>query len=754
MASKLDITLQGPSVNIVRQCGPALSDILQSKFGCTAIFAHVASESVPTFVQQQKTFVPEKKFGGVLRGGIKLSVWKDDLANVRVDAVVNAANIRLQHYGGLAQVLSRVGGQQIQKESDDYIRRMGELKTGDAIVCGAGLLPCKKIIHAVGPCLPLYPTQSEVNQANQLLKRTITSILDKVKENNLKNVAIPAISSGLFNFPLPVCANTIVSTVKEYYDKNSYGHLPEEILLVNNDDPSVNEMERACCEIFSPKLYSKVAGAGAGAGAGAAKNSTSTVQIGAVQLTLKWGKIEEQETDVIVNTASADRDLGYGVISKALLKKAGHGLQQELCRNKKNGSVIVTKGYSLQCKEVFHTFCSATRAVLFKSVLDCLYIAVSNNHRSISFPAIGTGGLGFSKTEVAQIMSAAVEDFAKKSPQALEVHFVIFPLDKDTYKAFEEAMRSLPQKASKPGFTQELEHRDNLPDGKPAAPQISLHGSSESIFEAEQWLRGLFKSSDTVTIRNNFIQHFGEQEHLKLAHLSSQKTIDIEESFDKGHADITVYGDSCEDIVVAALQVEAMLCNIQREFVREEERAMLPFSTEKVTFERTPVDNFNDTFSKKSSVLKKEGLHMLKLEKVANPTLKMMFEEKKKQLQCFTPQTMFQCIPAQFCEMVSHVGFHAEYAPPADPAYGEGIYFAGTARKAMEVWKNHNEKYVYLVEAEVLTGNSTPGRPGLILPVMGTNSQMISSVSGGPDISVIFSGYQALPKYILTCVVG
>lgn len=71
----------------------------------------------------------------------------------------------------------------------------------------------------------------------------------------------------------------------------------------------------------------------------------------------------------------------------------------------------------------------------------------------------------------------------------------------------------------------------------------------------------------------------------------------------------------------------------------------------------------------------------------------------------------------------------------------------------MKVWKERNDEYLYFVEAEVLTGNSTRGKPGLILPPsVGTDPlTRYDSVSGGSDISVIFSGYQALPKYIITC---
>lgn len=89
-----------------------------------------------------------------------------------------------------------------------------------------------------------------------------------------------------------------------------------------------------------------------------------------------------------------------------------------------------------------------------------------------------------------------------------------------------------------------------------------------------------------------------------------------------------------------------------------------------------------------------------------------------------------------------------------DAAYGEGIYFAGGLKVAMEVWKEKNEEYLYFVEADVLTGTSIPGHRDLYLPpykVGGTDPTLYDSVSGVPDVSVIFSGYQALPKYIITC---
>ncbi|XP_053185152.1 protein mono-ADP-ribosyltransferase PARP9 [Scomber japonicus] len=764
MTSKLDFPLHGPSLNIVKQCGPGLSDIIQSKFGCVAIFDGVDFESRQTTALQRRPIIAQqKRLEVTLPKGVQLSVWKADLTSFKADAVVNAANTLLNHGGGLAEALSSAGGPQIQRDSDDYISRKGVLSTGDAIVLTAGSLPCKNIIHAVGPHISKFANSYEVDRAESLLQRTIRHILDRVKEHRLQSVAIPAISSGLFNFPLPRCADTIVKTVKHYYE-NSYSqdHRPQDIFLVNNDDPSVQEMERACSQIigqinnksYSQAVVSQTRGA-------AAARSTPTVQIGNVRLTLKKGKIEEQQTDVIVNTISSDRNLSYGTISKALLEKAGHGMQKEIYSVKQTGGyVFVTSPHNLHCKAVYHTCCSLNSAqtpqqILFSSVSECLWVAAAHHCKSIAFPAIGTGGLGYSKKEVAMIMSNAVTDFAHKSTHRMDVHFVIFPSDNDTYKEFEEQIRFLQSQFKVPdtSVSHASGHEGDFRDKRAPAPHITLNASSdEAICEADCWLRNLlYKPCDFLKISNNFIQYFGEEEHLQLARLK-KGGVSIKESFENGHFSIMVKGVSSEDVVVAGLQVEAILCKVQKDFVAEEESTLRLMSTGNVSYKRKPVDPNRAKFS---SSFKKQGPQVVKIEEVENLKLATLFGLKKTQLGCSSTRTMYQRIPAHFCEMVSHIGFHTEYAPPDDPAYGEGIYFADSLKTAMKVWKNGGEKeeYLYFVEAEVLTGKDTSGKRGLILPPPKEKDPLIryDSVYGGNDISVIFSGYQALPRYIITC---
>uniref|UniRef100_G3NCP2 Macro domain-containing protein n=1 Tax=Gasterosteus aculeatus TaxID=69293 RepID=G3NCP2_GASAC len=771
-----------------------------------------------------------------LPGGVQVSVWKADLAKFQADAVVNAANEQLQHYGGLALALSMAGGLTIQSESSDYISKHGAVTTGEAIVLNAGALPCKKIIHAVGPFMSSNAPDSELVKARHRLEQVVRSILERVKENRLQSVAIPAISSGLFNYPLADCANTIVTSVLRYYEHTrSPAHLPKEIFFVNIDQRTVDAMERACRRILgnSPS------------GGKASATSAPVVQLGDVLVMLKRGHIQEQQfhkclpttvdclylyerahsgihvkrttltacghclfifsnihekesyvfscsiyvssqTDVIVNSTSRNRDLNVGLISSALLMKAGSRLQDELWSAPYSEFVIPTKGYKLQCKQVFHVICPgkenySAKQILYKLVLQCLRMAAAQKYKSISFPAIGTGNLGFDRRDSACIMHSAVAEFSQSFKGKMEVYFVIFPSDDDIFKAFEELMPPPKQKASYPGSTRGNNSNSSSSQVTSTSAQSPRY---EARSEARRWLSGLLcTSSGPVVIRNNFIQHFGESKHQQLSRLTG---VTVNEFIEKGRAHLNVSGQSVEDVAVAVLEVEAMLCDVQREFVMEEKSFMHDVTTERLFSNRKLVDKASPEFKKRSASYRDHNLLLVKvefasmqhcsrrivfwinchlseclyfhilMERVENPTLETLFDLKRAQLHCTTPpQQMFQRIPAHFCEMVSQVGFHAEFAPPKEPAYGAGIYFARTAKKALEVWKwpkEENEEYVYFVEAEVLTGNSTRGEEGLILPpAVGADPNVRFDSVSGPDVAVIFSGYQARPKYIITC---
>uniref|UniRef100_A0A3P9HLM0 Macro domain-containing protein n=1 Tax=Oryzias latipes TaxID=8090 RepID=A0A3P9HLM0_ORYLA len=700
MEEKVEIPLE--EFPFIQRYREDLSEVINSKFGCVVTFDGVDGAFSGTKYSKAPV-KPEKRFEHTLSSGVVVSVWKADLSCFgHAEAVVNAANSHLSHGGGLAQALSDAGGPRIQQDSLDYIKKYGPLNRGDAVALNAGLLPYKKIIHAVGPDLSFNPSRSEVKAAEPLLRKAIENILKRVAEERLSSVAIPAVSSGLFYYPLPECAQTIVSTVKSYFEGPPYGkHRPKEVFFVNNDEPTVREMERACWQILGsgPPSYSNVVQNTRGA----SRDQDLTVQIG--------------QTEVIVNSASKHLDLTQGAVSNALLQKAGFKMQDEINNAKKNDHIISTKGYNLMCKEVYHTFCvhkqdRNSQKILSHSVSDCLWKAASAQHKSISFPAIGTGNLGFSETEAARIMLDAVKSFSQNCPSPMAVYFVFHHSDQRVF----QIAGSIPASRK---------------------PQITLEGpSKESTREAEKWLKDLLNASSQIIIYNNFIQHFGKKESQLLYRWNSDGVF-VKLFLSQGHACITIESRSKEKLVGAVVKVEAMLCRVRRDFVSEEEKELQLLSDTKGPFRREPVHKdilFCD----------------LKVERVQNPALEVMFDLKKKQMSCSTTQRMFQCISAQFCDTICKIGFHAECAPPEDPLYGEGIYFTDSIKEALKVWRKRDEEFMYFVEAEVLTGKSTKGERGLILPppVGKDPDKLFDSVSGGYGTSVIFSGYQALPRLL------
>ena len=132
-----------------------------------------------------------------------------DITERNVDAIVNAANSHLQHGGGVAGAIVRKGGQSIQDESD----QIGFVPVGDAGITGAGALPAKYVIHAVGPRM------GEGDEENKL-KSAVWNSLRVAAEKRLKSIAMPAISSGIFGFPKDKCAKILVNESKNYLQNN------------------------------------------------------------------------------------------------------------------------------------------------------------------------------------------------------------------------------------------------------------------------------------------------------------------------------------------------------------------------------------------------------------------------------------------------------------------------------------------------------------------------------------------------------
>lgn len=165
--------------------------------------------------------------------GVTLRVVEGDLTRERVDAVVNAANGWLAHGGGVAGAILRRAGLDLQLESDAWVDRHGEIPDGGVAHTTAGMLPCKRVIHAVGPVWKGGNRGEE-----EALRRAVTNALSLAAELGHGDLAMPAISSGIFGFPKELCATVMLDAALAWCAKNPGSSL-REVRFTNIDAPTV-----------------------------------------------------------------------------------------------------------------------------------------------------------------------------------------------------------------------------------------------------------------------------------------------------------------------------------------------------------------------------------------------------------------------------------------------------------------------------------------------------------------------------------
>jgi O-acetyl-ADP-ribose deacetylase len=138
---------------------------------------------------------------------VRIEAAQADISTARVDAIVNAANEALQLGSGVAGAIRRRGGSEIQSECD----RIGHCAVGNAVVTGGGDLPAKWVIHAVGPVW-----RGGMHGEDDLLESAVRAALQRAEEIGARSVALPAISAGVFGFPLYRAARISVATAREF----------------------------------------------------------------------------------------------------------------------------------------------------------------------------------------------------------------------------------------------------------------------------------------------------------------------------------------------------------------------------------------------------------------------------------------------------------------------------------------------------------------------------------------------------------
>jgi O-acetyl-ADP-ribose deacetylase len=157
-----------------------------------------------------------------------IELQKGDITKMKVDAIVNAANTSLLGGGGVDGAIHKAGGKAILEECQQIRARQGGCKTGEAVITTAGKLPAKYVIHAVGPVWHGGKIEEE-----RLLASAYSKSLSIALENNVRTIAFPNISTGVYGFPKDKAAHIAINEVKNFLTSTDQ---IEKVIFVCYDD--------------------------------------------------------------------------------------------------------------------------------------------------------------------------------------------------------------------------------------------------------------------------------------------------------------------------------------------------------------------------------------------------------------------------------------------------------------------------------------------------------------------------------------
>lgn len=146
-----------------------------------------------------------------------IEVLRGDITALEVDAIVNAANSGLLGGGGVDGAIHAAGGPEILMACQEIREQSGPCPTGEAVITTAGRLPAKYVIHAVGPVW-----KDGLQNESELLRNAYTNSLLLAKDQNLRSLAFPNISTGVYGFPKPRAAEIAIEAIRSFQDHSPF----------------------------------------------------------------------------------------------------------------------------------------------------------------------------------------------------------------------------------------------------------------------------------------------------------------------------------------------------------------------------------------------------------------------------------------------------------------------------------------------------------------------------------------------------
>uniref|UniRef100_A0A6F9DNT9 Poly [ADP-ribose] polymerase 14 n=1 Tax=Phallusia mammillata TaxID=59560 RepID=A0A6F9DNT9_9ASCI len=362
-------------------------------------------------------------------------VTQVDITQMSCDAIVNTSNSQLQlRYAGVSGSILQKDGGSIQQEMNEIIRQKRFIPPGESVTTGPGVLPCKKIIHTVGP--NLYGLAHMPKDSERCLMRCVMSVLREAEANGVSSIAIPAISCGAFGGNPDKCTSLIVEGIVEFF-ATAYKSCIRTIDLVELcDEYTLFLFKQALETVSTPQEddsfhFLQDSSDQERSNKSPSSNNPNSIKIGPITVSVKLGDITNEHCDAIVNPMAQGYRFDLGVVSRAVLSRGGKQIERQ-CHShfqKKHASpdFRVTGAGSLPSGHIFHLLMPLQQDKLVVVLTEMLLEADKRQKQTIAIPAVGTGGLALSTEDCTKIIKQAIHNVTTQGVTYLrEIRIVIF----------------------------------------------------------------------------------------------------------------------------------------------------------------------------------------------------------------------------------------------------------------------------------------------------------------------------------------
>ncbi|XP_066291085.1 protein mono-ADP-ribosyltransferase PARP14-like [Branchiostoma lanceolatum] len=359
----------------------------------------LATEEKPSKIILQP---PTPSAGHQSVGPITIDIQPGHLESESTDVIVNPVTSGTA-FTVVGDALEKAGGQSIR---DDFQTNWGSRVNG-VLLTDAGTLRCKKVAHMV------LPPADKLSDA-------VCQCLVLSNQAGMTSIAFPAIGTGGFGLNPSQSAKAIRAGVEQFVRQN-----PAPVLKTVKLTIFTQRMVADYTAEFRSNP-SRPAASAKGKNLTRPGNITTTssgqkeMSFGSVRMQVQQGDISQEKTDVVVSTLL--KDMGFTVVTKALVKAGGQSIADDLKKTwpKKTDKLVFTDAGKLASRKVAHMVLPSA-SELKESVLACLKTADKLGMKSISFPAIGTGG-SMSQAESAHGIYSGVQEFGSQlKPQNLKL---------------------------------------------------------------------------------------------------------------------------------------------------------------------------------------------------------------------------------------------------------------------------------------------------------------------------------------------